>query len=58
LMCDCPIIKREAWPWTRVGNVFEMYHAPFTLKIFFVYFENKTRRNVIASNTSQSFFHW
>jgi hypothetical protein len=29
--------------------------APFTLKIFFVYFENKTRRNVIASNTSQSF---
>jgi len=41
-----------------VGNVFGMCHAPFTLKISFVYFENKTRRNVVASNTSQSFFHW
>ena len=37
----CHDIVHKAWPWTIVGNIFEVDHAPGTLKTSFVDLEKR-----------------
>ena len=37
----CQVIIQKAWPWTIVGDVFGVCHAPCTLKTPFVVFEKE-----------------